>query len=84
MAAITANNLKTRGVSIIEEQLANAPEAIISVRGKDRYVVMSLEHFREMREMELEAAWMRVKADMETGRYRKESVAEHLARISAE
>jgi hypothetical protein len=37
-----------------------------------------------MREVELEAAWMRVKADLEAGRYHKESVEEHLARISAE
>jgi hypothetical protein len=54
------------------------------VRGKERYVVMSLEHYREMREVELEAAWMRVKADLEAGRYHKESVEEHLGRISAE
>lgn len=84
MSTITANDLKTRGVSIIEEQLANTSEAIISVRGKDRFIVMSLEHFREMREIEVEAAWMRVKADMEAGRYQKASVAEHLARIGAE
>jgi PHD/YefM family antitoxin component YafN of YafNO toxin-antitoxin module len=84
MNAITANQLKTRGVATIEEHLTDAPEAVISVRGKDRYVVMSLEHYREMREMELEAAWMRVKADLEAGRYHKESVEEHLGRISAE
>lgn len=84
MNAITANELKTRGVSSIEEHLADAAEAVISVRGKERYVVMSVEHYREMREMELEAAWMRVKADKEAGRYRKESVEEHLARISSE
>lgn len=84
MNAITANEIKTRGVVVFEEHLAEAPEAVISVRGKERYVVMSVEHYREMREMELEAAWMRVKADLEAGRSRKESVEEHLARISAE
>jgi PHD/YefM family antitoxin component YafN of YafNO toxin-antitoxin module len=84
MNPITANDLKTRGVSAIEGHLAEASEAIISVRGRDRFVVMSLEHYRAMRELELEAAWMRVKADLEAGRYRKESVEEHLARISAE
>jgi PHD/YefM family antitoxin component YafN of YafNO toxin-antitoxin module len=84
MNAITANELKTRGVAVFEEHLAEAPEAVISVRGKERYVVMSVEHYREMREIELEAAWMRVKADLETGRYRKDPVEQHLARISAE
>lgn len=83
MNAITANELKTRGVASIEERLAEAPEAVISVRGRECYVVMSLEHYREMRETELEAAWIRVKADLEAGRYRKEPVEEHLARISA-
>ena len=84
MNAITANEIKTRGVAVLEEHLAEAPEAVISVRGKERYVVMSMEHYREMRELELEAAWMRVKADLEAGRYHKDSVQEHLARISAE
>ena len=84
MNAITANELKTKGVPSIEKHLADAPEAVISVRGKERYVVMSVEHYREMREIELEAAWMRVKVDLEAGRYHKESVKEHLARISDE
>ncbi len=84
MSAITVNELKIRGITTIEEHLAKAPEAIISVQGQDRYVVISVEYYRELREMELEAAWIRVKADMKAGRYHKESVAEHLARIDAE
>ena len=84
MSTITANELKTRGVSSIEEHLAETEEAIISVRGKDRYVVMSLEHYQQMRDMELEAAWLQAKADKASGRYTTETVVAHIARISEE
>ena len=40
MQNITANELKTKGISAIESQLKQYPEAIISVRGKQRFVVM--------------------------------------------
>ena len=43
MVAISANELKTRGVAAIETALADEPEATISVRGKVRYVVMPVE-----------------------------------------
>lgn len=56
MGTIAANELKTRGVASISEQLADAPEAIITVRGKKRYVVMEMEHYQYLRECELEAA----------------------------
>jgi len=44
MGIIAANELKTRGVSSISEQLAEEPEAFITVRGKKRYVVMDIKH----------------------------------------
>ena len=56
MNAISANQLKTRGVSVLAEELQNEPEAIITVRGKDQYVVMRIEQYHYLREMELEAA----------------------------
>jgi hypothetical protein len=45
MASISANQLKTQGVSAIAEALADAPEAMVSVRRKDRFVVMENEHY---------------------------------------
>ena len=38
MLAITANDLKTKGIPIIEDSLNHQNEAIITVRGKPRYV----------------------------------------------
>ena len=81
MGIIAANELKTRGVSSISEQLAEEPEAFITVRGKKRYVVMNIEHFQYLRECELEAALLEAKADLEAGRVKIESVAEHMKRL---
>ncbi len=56
MPSIPANELKTRGVTAIEQALAENTEAIVSVRGKDKYVVMSFEQYSHLRTCELEAA----------------------------
>jgi len=40
MAIITANELKTKGISALENALKSDGEAIITVRGKDKYVIV--------------------------------------------
>ena len=47
MSSISANTLKTQGVATIAEALAIAPEATVSVRGKDRFVVMDIAHYHD-------------------------------------
>ena len=81
MSDISANDLKTKGVSAIEAVLAHQPEAVISVRGKGRFVVMDLEHYHYLRECELESALAQTRADLAEGRFVKESAEEHLARL---
>ena len=81
MSHISANDLKTKGVSAIEEVLSAHAEAIISVRGKDRFVVMDMAHYRHLRECELEAALAQSRADVAAGRFVQESPEEHLARL---
>lgn len=80
--SITANELKTKGVSIIENNLDNNNELIITVRGKKSYVVMNMEHYNYLRECELEAALHQAKADVASGDYVVESVDDHIKRIS--
>lgn len=81
MASISANDLKTKGVSAIETMLENQPEAIISVRGKDKFVVMEIAHYHYLRECELEAALAETRADLAAGRAIKESAEAHVARL---
>jgi hypothetical protein len=84
MGAITANDLKTRGVVAISEELADEPEAMITVRGKKRYVVMDIKQYQYLRECELEAALLEAKTDLEEGKVFVESVAEHMKRLAGE
>lgn len=84
MAVVTANDLKTRGVSDIERLLQDAQEVVISVRGKPRYVVMDIAHYDFLRECEIVAAWAQTRDDLAAGRYRRESADSHRARIEGE
>jgi hypothetical protein len=83
MSSITANDLKTKGISAIEALLEHCPEAIISVRGKDRFVVMDIAHYHYLRECELDAALAETRTDLAAGRFVKESPEDHLARVDA-
>jgi PHD/YefM family antitoxin component YafN of YafNO toxin-antitoxin module len=83
MSLLSANELKVKGVAAIEALLANQPEAIISVRGKERFVVMDLEHYHYLRECELETALAQSRADLAEGRFVKESPEAHIARMKA-
>lgn len=81
MKAITANELKTKGVASIDAALSEQEEAIISVRGKDRYVVMDMETYNRLRVCELEAALYQAKREIAEGKGIEESVDEHLDRL---
>jgi PHD/YefM family antitoxin component YafN of YafNO toxin-antitoxin module len=73
MPHISANELKTKGVAAIEAMLADHAEAIVSVRGKDRFVVMDMAHYHHLRECELDAALAQTRADLAAGRFVQES-----------
>ena len=81
MKNIAANELKTRGVTSIEKALENSAEAIISVRGQDRYVVMEMEEYNRLRVCELEAALYETRQQLTAGEFVEESVDEHMERI---
>ena len=82
MPTISANHLKTQGVSAIADALADSPEATVSVRGKERFVVMDIEHYRYVREFELSAALVESQSDLAAGRFVKESVDAHMKRLA--
>ncbi|MFI3186215.1 MAG: type II toxin-antitoxin system Phd/YefM family antitoxin [Methylococcaceae bacterium] len=82
MAHISANDLKTKGVAAIEAMLVDHSEAIVSVRGKDRFVVMDIAQYNYLRECELEAALAETRADMAAGRFVQESAEAHVARLA--
>jgi len=81
MSSLTANDLKTKGIAAIEAVLAEKPEAIVSVRGKDRFVVMDIAQYHYLRECELVAALAETQADVAAGRYVKEPATDHVKRV---
>lgn len=83
MTQLTANDLKVRGIAAIESALAEQSEATISVRGKDRFVVMDLAHYHHLRECELEAALLQSRADLAAGRAVEESAEAHMKRLDS-
>jgi PHD/YefM family antitoxin component YafN of YafNO toxin-antitoxin module len=83
MRHINANELKTRGVVAIEQALADKPEAIVSVRGKERFVVMDLAQYQHFRECELEMALAQSRADLQAGKVARESPEKHVARLKS-
>lgn len=83
MHMITANDLKVKGVPVLDDAINEYGEAVITVRGQARYVVLSMEAYDRLRELELDAALAETRRDLEAGRARQESVADHIKRITA-
>ena len=82
MNTITANQLKTKGVSAIQNNLSENHELVITVRGKEKFVVMDMEHYNYLRECELDAALHQAKIDYRDGNYVTENVEDHIKRIT--
>ena len=81
MATITANDIKRRGIASIADILKTDQEATISVRGKNKYVVISVQQYEFLRECELEAALMETRKDREAGRIADKTIADHIANL---
>ncbi|MBM3707191.1 MAG: prevent-host-death protein [Actinobacteria bacterium] len=81
--SITANELKTKGLSALSRATLNDNEAIITVRGKNKYVVIPFDRYNYLRECELESALGESIRDMNNGRYIEETVENHIRRITS-
>lgn len=81
MNAITANELQVHGISAIERALVSQSEVAIEVKGKQRFVVMDMDSYQQLRESELEIAWTQARNDVAAGRYVIESAEEHVKKL---
>ncbi len=79
---ITANDLKTKGITILDKETEDGIEVIVTVRGKNKYVVLPIEKYNHLRECELEAALLEAKRDVKEGKFTRESVDKHIKRIT--
>jgi hypothetical protein len=53
---LTANDLKTKGISTVDAIAKNGLETFITVRGEQKYVIVTTAEFNRLRECELSAA----------------------------
>ena len=76
---ITANELKTKGISVFSD--STGEEVIITIRGKSKYVVLPIEKYNYFREFELENALAETRKDIKEGKFKKESIENHIKRL---
>ena len=76
MNKVSANDIKTKGVSALKN------ETLITVRGEDKFVVLDMESYNYLRECELEKAIADSVKDIENGDYKSGSVEDHLKRVA--
>lgn len=81
MTSITANDLKTKGVSVLETALQQDGEAVITVRGERKYVVLDFNTYNKLREYKLDIALREARGDVASGNYKAESVDDHMKRV---
>ena len=79
---ITANELKTKGVSALNDAASEENEIFITVRGKNKFVVIPIEQYNYLRECELESALINARNDLKAGKFIKESIEKHIKRIT--
>lgn len=64
MNTVPAQDIKRRGISAVDEALAQGPVHVIK-NNRPQYVVMTEESYQELLEAQQEAALARIKASLE-------------------
>ena len=81
---ISANEVKTKGVSMFDTLLDKFDELIINVRGKNKYVVLDIERYKELRANELDLAYLQTVKELEEGNYVSQTAKEHIDELIKE
>ena len=66
---ITANDLKTKGISFFDKVLEKTEEIIVSVRGKQKFVLLDMQRYKQVREYELDKAYEDTLKDIKNKKY---------------
>lgn len=78
---ITANDLKVKGMTLIDKLVKKYGEVFVSVRGKNKFVILSLDEYEKLKEAELDRAIREAEEDYREGRYVAESAEDHFKRL---
>ncbi len=79
---ITANDLKVKGIKTIHQEMSENDEAIISFRGKPRYIVIDFDKYDELRALELDKIYLETMQEIKDEKYKiistDDDLEEHL------
>lgn len=78
---VSANDIKTKGVTLLDKLFESVSEVVINVRGKNKYVVIDIERYKQLRELELDRLYEETMQEIKEGRYKTQSVEEHLSEL---
>jgi PHD/YefM family antitoxin component YafN of YafNO toxin-antitoxin module len=78
---ITANELKTKGVSSLEATVEANGCAIITIHGKDKYAVLKIDDYNKLRELELDLAIKESLEEIKEGKAYSDGIEEHMKRV---
>ena len=78
---VSANDIKTKGVSLLDKLFESVSEVIINVRGKNKYVVIDIERYKNLRTLELDRLYEETMQELKEGRFKTQSVEEHLSEL---
>ncbi|WP_281951899.1 hypothetical protein [Nitrosophilus kaiyonis] len=81
---ITANDLKVKGIKAIESELQAKDEAVITFRGKPKYIVLDFERYEQIRAAELDAAYQDLMEKKRAGKVHVSNADELMKRIENE
>ena len=79
---ITANEVKTKGVSVFADALKQADEVVINVRGKNKYVVLDIDRYNHFRANELDILYIQAMQDIKNGDYKTQTAEQHIQYVN--
>ena len=65
-------------VYLLDKLFESVSEVIINVRGKNKYVVIDIERYKNLRTLELDRLYDETMQEIKEGRFKTQSVEEHL------
>lgn len=80
MNTISISNLK-KGFSLLDKLISKFGAVYVSVRGKNKYVILSVEDYLRLKEIELENSIAQAEKDYKEGRFIVETAEEHFKRL---
>lgn len=67
-------------IALIESGLKKTPELMISIEGKNRFVIMEVEHYQQLQEIQCLTAWQESKYEITQGAFHTD-INQHIGKI---